>query len=337
MSSHSGMEWLIWMLPACARFDRRVRVSRRTVINDFDWKIIAELHATPAITRTAERLNMTQSALSKRLQQIESDLGVQIVVRFSRGIVFTPEGEFLAEKARSVLSNLKDIRQSLLHVGNGKSGKIRIGATNGFARSTLLPFFKEYKQRCPNVEIDVVTDISANLIIMLRDYKIHVGFVCGETELDVERVLVSIDQARAVSKTPIVLDALPKIPQIVYLKDPFSKKLLDAWWRERFVEPPEIGMHANHGDTCREMVLAGLGYAIFLSNAFLSEGTGLFEIPLTYVDGSPLTRNSWMVWQKDFYGILLVRNFIDYMRSSLADGSHSRDPSPPAAACRPRR
>lgn len=287
-------------------------------MNDLDWKILAGLYTTPNITKTAELLNMTQSALSKRLQHIESDLSVKVVVRFSRGIVFTPEGEFLAGKAREVLSTFAEIRKSLLHVGNGRSGQIRIGATNGFARSTLLPFFREYKLRFPKVDIDVVTDISANLIALLRDYKIHVGFICGETDLELERVLVSTDQARAVNKTPIGLDDLPRIPQIVYQKDPYSKKLLDAWWRDRFSEVPLIGMHANHGDTCREMVLAGLGYAIFLSNAFLSERSGLFELPLTYADGSPLIRRSWMVWQRDFFDIPLVRNFVDYMRLNLA-------------------
>jgi hypothetical protein len=63
------------------------------------------------------------------------------------------------------------------------------------------------------------------------------------------------------------------------------------------------------------MALAGLGYAIFLSNAFLSESSGLFELPLTYADGAPLVRNSWMVWQKDISWIPLVRNFVDFMRS----------------------
>src|SRR5579859_7721270 len=102
-------------------------------MNDLDWKIIAELNSTPNITRTAERLNMTQSALSKRLQQIESELHVQIVIRYSKGIVFTPEGEHLPANAREILSQVEDIRHTLLQVGNGKSGTLRIGETDGFA------------------------------------------------------------------------------------------------------------------------------------------------------------------------------------------------------------
>ena len=286
-------------------------------MNNLDWKIVAELHATPNISRTAQRLNMTQSALSKRLQQIEMEMEVQIVLRFSKGVVFTPEGEYLAEKARGFLSEYDDIKKTILQVGSGRSGQLRIGATNGFARSTLLPYLKKFQEAFPNVELDVTTDISANLIDKLKEYTAHVGFICGETEVEFERFLISADQARAVSSTPITLDDLPKLPQIVYRRDPFAKKLLDGWWRTSFSVPPLIGMHANHGDTCREMVMAGLGYSIFLSHAFLPKESGLFELPLTYIDGSPLIRNSWMVWQKDMRAIPLVSNFVTFMQMHL--------------------
>jgi DNA-binding transcriptional LysR family regulator len=290
-------------------------------VDELDWRILRELHATPNITGTARRLNMTQSALSKRLQQIERKMNVRVVVRFSRGITFTPEGEYLAERASEVLERFDNVRKTLLRVGGGDSGRIRLGMTNGFARSTMPPYLKDYKLRYPRVEIDVVADISANIIELLKKYTIHVGFIWGETEYDFERMPLSTEQACAVNKVPIELAALPGLPQIVYLRDPFSKRLLDRWWRDRFVEPPLIGMHANHGDTCREMILAGLGYGIFLSRAFVDAAGGLFQLPLVFRDGSPLTRNSWMVWQSEFSGIPLVRNFIDYMKASLPPGA----------------
>ena len=290
-------------------------------MDELDWRILSELRATPNITRTAERLNMTQSALSKRLQQIESKMNVRLLVRFSRGIAFTPEGEYLADRAGEILERFDNVRTTLLRVGGGESGTIRLGMTNGFARSTLPRYLKEYKLQYPRVEIDVVTDISINIIALLRQYAIHVGFIWGEAEGDFGRILLSTEQACVVNKVPIELDALPGLPQIVYIRDPFSKRLLDGWWRERFAGAPLIGMHANHGDTCREMILAGLGYGIFLSHAFVGAAGGLFQLPLVYRDGSPLTRNSWMVWQKEFAEVPLVRNFIDTMKTNLPPGA----------------
>jgi len=290
-------------------------------MDELDWRILSELRASPNITRTAARLNMTQSALSKRLQQIERTMNVRVVVRFSRGITFTPEGEYLAARAGEILERFEDVRQTLLRVGGGESGTIRLGMTNGFARSTLPPYLKDYRLRYPRVEIDVVADISINIIELLKKYAIHVGFIWGEAEGDFGRMLVSTEQACVVNKTPIEVDDLPGLPQIAYLRDPFSKRLLEGWWRDRFADPPLVGMHANHGDTCREMILAGLGYGIFLSHAFVGAAGGLFQLPLVYRDGSPLTRNSWMVWQKEFAEVPLVRNFIDTMKTNLPPGA----------------
>ena len=63
-------------------------------MNDIDWKLISTLYDNPNITRTADILYTTQPTVSKRLQQIEEEFGVQIVIRSSKGVSFTPEGEF---------------------------------------------------------------------------------------------------------------------------------------------------------------------------------------------------------------------------------------------------
>ena len=286
-------------------------------MDELDWKILAELHATPNVTRTAGRLNMTQSALSKRLRQIESEMEIRVVLRCPRGVAFTAEGDYLARRAGELLDDFSEIRRTLLELGSGWSGVIRIGATNGFARSILPPYLRQYRELHPGVEFDITADVSATLGEAVRERRLHVGFVCGEGVAQAERFLVCSDQALAVSRTPFTLEDLPNLPRIVYQKDPFSTRLLDQWWHDRFTVPPRIGMHANHGDTCREMVLAGLGYAIFLSRAFLSEHSGLVERPLTYANGTPLLRHSWMIWQPDFFAVPLVRHFIEFMQASL--------------------
>ncbi|MFT3963637.1 LysR family transcriptional regulator [Propionivibrio sp.] len=286
-------------------------------MDESDWKIIVELHKTPNITRTAERLFMTQPTLSKRLQMIESSLGARLVLRFSKGVVFTPEGEYVAGQASRVLAQMDEIRKNLLRIGDGQSGTIKLGMTNAFARFTIPPLLMQYKQLHPDVEFDIATDISAGIIKMLADNQVHVGFVRGDMEGDFERELISTEQACLVSKNEISLEDLPKLPQITYLKDPFARKLLDEWWSGHFSKPPLIGMHANHGDTCHEMIANGLGYGIFLSPNFVNHSRGLYRQPLFYKDGRPLVRNSWMVWNKEFSDVPLVKGFLGHMRERL--------------------
>ena len=72
-------------------------------MNDLDWKILLELYKTKNITKAANRLYMTQPALTKRLKQIEAQFQVKIVMRTTKGVEFTEEGEYLSQKAQDYM------------------------------------------------------------------------------------------------------------------------------------------------------------------------------------------------------------------------------------------
>ena len=60
-------------------------------MKDIDWKILTVLYEKRSITKAAESLYMTQSALTKRLKAVEEEWGIEIVKRTSRGVVFTED------------------------------------------------------------------------------------------------------------------------------------------------------------------------------------------------------------------------------------------------------
>jgi DNA-binding transcriptional LysR family regulator len=302
-------------------------------MDESSWKIVVELKRTANITRAADHLFMSQPNLSKKLQAIESELGVRLVVRTTKGVSFTPEGEYVAREAAEVLNRFGEIRQNLLRIGDGRAGTIKLGMTNAFARYTLPARLKEYKTAYPEVEFDVVTDISSRIVERLQNDEIHVGFIRGDLEGDFLRTLISADQACLVNRDEIRLEDLPKTPQISYLSDPFALRLLDGWWHDRFSRPPLIGMRANHGETCLEMVANGLGYGIFLSPHFLAHSADLFCLPLHYTDGRPFGRNSWMIWTTEFSTVPLVEYFLKFMKAEISDNTSIR-PAPTVGSVR---
>lgn len=289
-------------------------------MDESSWKIIAELYRTLNVTRAAERLFMTQPNLSKKLQGIENHLGIKLVLRSQKGVVFTPEGEYIAQEASKVLAHFDEVRRHLLKIGDGHAGLIKLGMTNAFARYTLPPCLKRYKAHHAEVGFDISTEISSHIVRQLEDDIIHVGFIRGDFEGGFERQLMATEQAYLVNGEPIELSELPKLPQISYLSDPISRRLLDNWWSNHFPKPPLIGMRANHGDTCLEMIANGLGYGIFLSPNFLGPSASLFKCPLFYADGSPFERQSWMIWKKDSAEIPLVARFLRYMKDEIQSG-----------------
>ena len=67
------------------------------------------------------------------------------------------------------------------------------------------------------------------------------------------------------STEPISLPDLPALPRICYRSDESIQILVDNWWRETFDVPPLVSMEVDRVDTCKDMVLNGLGYAILPS------------------------------------------------------------------------
>jgi DNA-binding transcriptional LysR family regulator len=67
-------------------------------MEDRDWLILQELYRMKNITKAAQELYMSQPALTSRLQHIEREFNVRIVTRSTKGIRFTPEGEYLVKK-----------------------------------------------------------------------------------------------------------------------------------------------------------------------------------------------------------------------------------------------
>lgn len=289
-----------------------------------NWKIIAELYRTVNITRAADRLAMTQPALSKRLQLIEQDLGAQLVVRTPKGVSFTPEGEYVAKEAVRILDHIAEVRRNLMSFRSQGKGTIQLGMTNSFVRYTIPSHLKAYAADHPGVEFGITTSVSSEIVEKLDRGDIHVGFICGDLKGDFKRLRLGTEYACLVNSERLTLDDLPAKPQISYLSDPFAKRMVEDWWNSHFSKPPIVGMRANHGDTCLEMIANGLGYGIFLSQKFLDTPRPLFRMPLFHPDGTPLARNLWMIWKEDFAGIPLIEQFLKYIEVRLIDMPDAR-------------
>lgn len=285
-------------------------------MRDQDWKIISKLYKERNITKTADLIFMTQPTLTKRIQQIEEELGVMLITRNSKGIAFTPEGEYVAGQAEKILSLLDETCMYIQAINGGKTGILKIGVPNSYCRLVMPRVIKQYTRHYDNVRFDISSALSHEVLKMVENHEVNVGFVRGDFKSDLERILVSVDQTHAVFKGAFQLDDLPELPQIDFTKEPTIIKATENWWRERFDRPPMVLMRVNHADTCRAMIMAGLGYGIFPDVGYFSKGDELTTIPLVYKDGSKLLRNTSLVYHREDVHNPLINNFIQF----IADG-----------------
>ncbi|MEN6413965.1 MAG: LysR family transcriptional regulator [Veillonellales bacterium] len=283
-------------------------------MEDRDWLIVRTLHQQKNITKTAQALFISQPAMTARLRHIETEFGVKIVQRTTKGVQFTPEGDFLAKSAAKILAEMRDIKNEVMNLSSAVAGTLTIGASNYLTTYTLPYLLRLFKQQHPNVEFKVTTTWSKDVFSLAYNQNVHVGFVSIDYGGFNEKHLLYEEPICIASVNQVNLEELPFLPRIDYQTDHLLKAQIDKWWRENFSHPPSVSMQVDKVATCKEMVRFGLGYAIMPSR-ICDDVQGIQKINLTDKTGNELTRKTWMIYNQESAAINLVRIFVDFVKN----------------------
>lgn len=281
-----------------------------------DWLILQALYKNKNISKTAQSLYIAQPTLSKRLQRMEKDFGFKIYNREVRGINFTPKGEYIAHCAEEMLIKFREIKENVLNMDiNNYEGTLRLGVSKLFTRYRLPLILKNFKKKYPNVKFQVITTTSFHLEKLVDKKKVHIGFGRGDYNWQGQKQLLYDEVMCVVSKNKISLDELPDLSRIDYPTNYKTKTVIENWWIEHFPKLPLIGMEVDNADTCKEMVLHGLGYAILPSIVLNSEDS-LYKVAISDKDGMQLLRRTWMLYHKESLQLNIVNTFVKFVVNS---------------------
>jgi DNA-binding transcriptional LysR family regulator len=158
-------------------------------MRDIDLKTLRLLVAVCEhrnMARAAQEEHIEPSAVSKRIAQLESDLGVPLLTRSRRGVQPTPAGLVLLEHARSMLFTMERIANDVAAFGAGLTGRVSLCASASAIAETLLDdiaaFMREPANR--NIKVDVEERISTDLVRQLREGAASVGVCWDNVDLD---------------------------------------------------------------------------------------------------------------------------------------------------------
>ena len=115
------------------------------------------------VGRAAARLNLTQSAVSRQIQALEGELGLQLFARIGRNVRLTSEGEDLLVRSRRLLLEAEAFGQRASALKTGEVGVLRVGATPQVIENLLADFLSRYRKRHAGVEIHLVEDGGSRL------------------------------------------------------------------------------------------------------------------------------------------------------------------------------
>ncbi|MGM9955409.1 MAG: LysR family transcriptional regulator [Peribacillus sp.] len=281
-------------------------------MDEKDWIFLNILHEEKSITRTAERLYISQPALSYRLKNIEAEFGVALFFKTKKGIEFTSEGDYIVKYAEEMQRKLQQTKDHVMNMNDGINGTLRLGVSSNFARYKLPEILKRFSKQYPDIQFNLNTGWSTEIMSLLDSSKVHVGIVRNNYQWKGEKSLLSQERLYLISKREITIEELPSLPFINYHTDNSLKNLISDWWHDQFSSPPRITMEVDKLETCKEMVKNELGVAI-IPEMSLQPNDFLHKLCLKDKQGTPLQRNTWLMYDANFLNLSVVKAFVDFL------------------------
>ncbi|HEX7932056.1 MAG TPA: LysR family transcriptional regulator [Paraburkholderia sp.] len=229
-------------------------------------------------TRAAQRLNIAQPPLSRQIQQLEENLGVQLLERNSRPLKLTETGKFFYSHAAQLLAQTADLESMTRRVGN-----IERSLSVGFVGSTLygmLPkIIRRFRDENATVELSLHEMSTMDQIRALKDGRIDVGFGRIRHEdanirrviLREERMIVALPEGHPLSldKPVLALSDLVNETLIIFPKAPrpsYADQVLAAF-HDRALKPRRI-YEVRELQIALGLVAAGEGISVVPSSVY---------------------------------------------------------------------
>lgn len=180
--------------------------------------------------KAAERLHIAQPPLSRAIQQLEAELGAELLDRTSRPLRLTTVGHLFHEQALQVLGRVEDMRSMMSTAIGSERRRFTIGFVASTIYARLPEIIREFRSEAPDVELTLVESVTLEQIAALKDGRIDVGFgrirfedpAVRRTILRYERLVVALPAASplAARPGPVSLAELGREPLILYPRQP---------------------------------------------------------------------------------------------------------------------
>jgi len=218
--------------------------------------------ATGSVSRAAERLHLTQPAITKQIRALEESLGVRLVERTGRGVRLTDAGEILADYGRRGSHLFHECRQTLEELDGGVRGVLRLGAGVTTCIFHLPAWLQRFRRDRPNIEITVSTGTSRAVAQRILDREIDLGFVTSpvsDTHLKTEHLftedIVLVVSPDLAVRRPASLEDIPLI--LFPSTTGFRQYLNDTLGSERIAQ--QVKMETDSVEAIKSFVMVGLG------------------------------------------------------------------------------
>lgn len=242
--------------------------------------------------KTAGKIHITQSALSRQIQALERELGIQLFERDKRNVKLTLAGEFLKEKWQVQLNELEFFHEHARQIQLGESGTIIIAHPDSISASIMPEMLSVIAQEYPKLKIELVQVRYEDQRDFLRNYKVDLAItrdvntsdeICSEKIHSDYLAMVVPENHHFRKAEDITKESLGSQKFILPIKDEGSSysDIIQKLFRSYDVTP-DAYFHSEFGSAIIALVKKGLGIAVLPDSYMHHESRGIRFISLPF-------------------------------------------------------
>ncbi len=253
------------------------------------YKVFYHVAQTSSITQAAERLCVSQPAVSQGIRQLEDCLNTKLFIRTSKGVRLTKEGELLYKYVSPGLDSIWNGENMLKRMQDLETGEVRIGASDMTLQFYLLPFLEKFHELYPGIKVIVSNGPTEETLEFLYSGSIDFGVVStpftarpGVKSVDVKEIrncFAAGDKFRHLKNQVLDYEILRELPCILLEKNTSTRRFTDIYLKERgIILEPEFELATS--DMVVQFAIRNLGIGCVMegfARKEIKEGN-LFEL-----------------------------------------------------------
>ena len=204
------------------------------------YRVFYETARFNSFSTAAQHLYISQSAISQCIQQLESDLKVQLFIRTKRGIALTNEGKILYLKVENAINSIEQGESQLERLRHLESGELRIAAGDTITTHFLLKYLEDFHATYPDIRIEMANSYSSQMLTLVKEGKADLAFVnmpMEDEELTFEECLeindVFVCGPDFETKASYSWEEVAGLPLILIEKNASSRHFLEKNFNEK--------------------------------------------------------------------------------------------------------
>lgn len=214
---------------------------------DFElYRIFYTVANVGNITKASGELLISQPAISKSIKKLEDQLGGQLFVRTKRGVILTDEGREFYKYIKQAMEYIYNAENKFTDLINLETGTIKIGISVTLTKEFLIPYLKEFHKKYPKIDIQIITNVTSELISKLKSGLIdmiilHLPYNSNSSDIEfkecrkIQDCFIVNSSYKELLNKKLSLKDLNNYPLILQVKNSNTRTFIDEFSKENNV------------------------------------------------------------------------------------------------------